>query len=83
MYASINKKMNKYPAWFLKTIFNAYARNKKTDIKCLIIGYDFLETKNVVEKYGIDCVYMKYLGDDKGFNNYNKLLKGKINWKSL
>ena len=27
---------------------------KKTDIKCLIIGYDFLETKNVIEKYGIE-----------------------------
>ena len=46
---------------------------KKTDIKCLIIGYDFLETKNVIEKCGIDCACMKYLGDDKGFNNYNKL----------
>ena len=82
MYASINKDMNKYSAWFLKILFNAYSRNKKTDIKCLIIGYDFLETKNVIEKYGIDCTYMKYLGDDKGFNNYNKLLKGKINWKN-
>ena len=51
MYASINKDMNKYSAWFLKIIFNAYSRNK-------------------------------YLGDDKGFNNYNKLLKGKINWKN-
>ena len=48
---------------------------KKTNIKCLIIGYDFLETKNVIEKYGIDCAYMKYLNDNKGFNSYNKLLK--------
>ena len=59
--------MNKYSAWFLKIIFNAYSRNKKRILKCLIIGY-------VREKYGIDCAYMKYLGDDK-------LLKGKINWK--
>ena len=73
MYANINKEMNKYSAWFLKIIFNAYSRNKKVDIKCLIIGYDILETKNVIEKYGIDCAYMKYLGDDKGCNNYNKL----------
>ena len=80
MFASVSKEMNKYSAWFLKTIFNAYSKNKKTDIKCLIIGYDFLETKNVIEKYGIDCAYMKYLGDDKGFNSYDKLLKGKINW---
>ena len=40
----------------------------------------FLETKNVIEKYGIDCAYMKYLNDNKGFNSYNKLLKNKINW---
>ena len=40
----------------------------------------FLETKNVIEKYGIDCTYMKYLTDNKGFNNYTKLLKNKINW---
>ena len=46
---------------------------KKTNIKCLIIGYDFLETKNVIENYGIDCAYMKYLSDNKRFNNYNKL----------
>ena len=59
MYASINKDMNKYSAWFLKILFNAYSGNKKTDIKCLIIGYDFSETKNVIEKYGIDCAYMK------------------------
>ena len=73
MYASVSKEMNKYSAWFLKIIFSAYSRNKKTDIKYLIIGYDFLETKNVIEKYGIDSAYMKYLGDDKGFNSYNKL----------
>ena len=79
IYASTNKEMNKYSAWFLKIIFNSYSRNKKTNIKCLIIGYDFLETKNVIEKYGIDCVYMKYLNDNKGFNSYNKLLKNKIN----
>ena len=29
MYASINKEMNKYSAWFLKIIFNAYSRTKK------------------------------------------------------
>ena len=81
MYKSTNKEMNKYSAWFLKIIFNAYSRNKKTNITCLIIGYDFLETKNVIEKYGIDCVYMKYLNDNKGFNN--KLLKNKINWVQL
>ena len=63
MYASVSKEMNKYSAWFLKIIFNAYSRNKKMDIKCLIICYDFLETKNVIAKYGIDCAYMKYLGD--------------------
>ena len=51
-------------------------------MQVLIIGYDFLETKNVIEKYGIDCAYMKYLGDDKGFNSYNKLLKDKINRKN-
>ena len=72
MYASINKEMKKYSAWFLKMIFNAYSLSKKADIKCLITGYDFLETKNVIEKYGIDRAYMKYLGDDKGFNSYNK-----------
>ena len=66
MYARTNKEMNKYSTWFLKIIFNAYSRNKKTNIKCLIIGYDFLETKNVIEKYGIDCAYMKYLNDNKG-----------------
>ena len=66
-------KMNKYSAWFLKIIFNAYSRNKKTNIKCLIIDY-------VIEKYGIDYAYMKYLNDSKGFNSYNKLLKNKINW---
>ena len=75
MYASTRKEMNKYSAWFLKIIFNAYS-----NIKCLIIGYDFLETKNVIEKYGIDGAYMKYLNDNKGFNSYNKLLKNKINW---
>ena len=80
MYASTNKEMNKYSAWFLKIIFNPYSRNKKTSIKCLIIVYDFLETENVIEKYGIDCAYMKYLNRNKGFNNYNKLLKNKINW---
>ena len=80
MYASTSKEMNKYSAWFLKIIFNAYSRNKKTNIKCLITGYDFLETKNVIEKYGIDCAYMKYLNDSKGLNSYNKLLKNKINW---
>ena len=74
MYASTSKEMNKYSAWFIKIIFNAYSRNKKTNIKCLIIGYDFLETKNV-----IDCAYMKYLNDSKGFNSYNKVLKNKIN----
>ena len=31
-YASTNKEMNKYPAWFLKIIFNAYSRNKKKQI---------------------------------------------------
>ena len=46
---------------------------KKANIKCLIIGYDFLEIKNVIEKYGIDCAYMKYLNNNKGFNSYNKL----------
>ena len=61
IYASTNKEMNKYSAWFLKIIFNAYSRNK-----------------NVIEKYGIDCAYMKYLSDNKGFNNYNKLLKNKL-----
>ena len=29
MYASTSKEMNKYSAWFLKIIFNAYSRNKK------------------------------------------------------
>ena len=29
MYACINKDMNKYSAWFLKILFNAYSRNKK------------------------------------------------------
>ena len=29
MYASTNKEMNKYSAWFLKIIFIAYSRNKK------------------------------------------------------
>ena len=79
IYASTNKEMNKYSGWFLKTIFNAYSGNEKTNIKCLIIGYDFLESKSVIEKYGIDCAYMKYLNDNKGFNNYNKLDKTIIN----
>ena len=48
-------------------------------IICLIIGYDFLETKSVIEKYGIDCAYMKYLNDNKGFNSYNKLKTTIIN----
>ena len=83
MYASTSKEMNKYSPWFLKIIFNAYSRNKKTNIECFIIGYDFLETKNVIEKYGINCAYMEYLNDSKGFNSYNKLLKNKINWVQL
>ena len=29
MYASASKEMNKYSAWFLKIVFNAYSRNKK------------------------------------------------------
>ena len=29
MYASTNEEMNKYSAWFLKIIFNAYSRKKK------------------------------------------------------
>ena len=81
MYASTSKEMNKYLAWFLKIIFNAYSRNKKSNIK--LIASDFLETKTVIEKYGIDCAYMKYLNDNKGFNSYNKLLKNKINWVQL
>ena len=32
MYASTSKEMNKHSAWFLKIIFNAYSRNKTTNI---------------------------------------------------